>query len=44
MSRKDDEKEFRLRPRKPHAPKSRNEGVVWATAFKRIMQLREDKP
>ena len=37
MSRKDDEKEFRLRPRKPHAPKSRNEGVVWATAFKRIM-------
>ena len=37
MPRKDDEKEFRLRPRKPHAPKSRNEGVVWATAFKRIM-------
>ena len=37
MPRKDDEKEFRLRPRKPHAPRSRNEGVVWATAFKRIM-------
>jgi type IV secretory pathway VirD2 relaxase len=31
-----DEKEFRLRPRKPPAPK-RGEAKVWAVAFKRIM-------
>jgi hypothetical protein len=28
---------FASAPGKPHVSKSRNEGVVWATAFKRIM-------
>jgi len=37
MSRKDDEKEFRLRPRKPHVPKRGGEGAAWSVAFKVIM-------
>ena len=32
-----DEKEFRLRPRKPPAPRRQNEALVWALAFKRVM-------
>ena len=32
-----DEREFRLRPRKPPSPKSQKEPQVWAVAFKRIM-------
>src|SRR5687767_12672637 len=32
-----DEREFRLRPRKPPVPKSQQEPRVWAVAFKRIM-------
>jgi hypothetical protein len=32
-----DEREFRLRPRKPPKPKSQKEPQVWAIAFKRIM-------
>jgi type IV secretory pathway VirD2 relaxase len=37
MSRKSEEKEFRLRPRKPRASKTKNGGAVWATAFKLIL-------
>lgn len=37
MPRKDDEKEFRLRPRKP--PISRNEGAAWSKAFKLLMHF-----
>lgn len=37
MSRKDDEKEFRLLPRKP--PISRNEGAAWSKAFKLLMHF-----
>ena len=33
----DDEREFRLRPRKPAIPKRQNEARVWSLAFKRIM-------
>ena len=32
-----DERDFRLRPRKPPIPKSQKEPQVWAIAFKRIM-------
>jgi type IV secretory pathway VirD2 relaxase len=32
-----DERDFRLRPRKPPIPKSQKEPQVWAVAFKRIM-------
>jgi type IV secretory pathway VirD2 relaxase len=32
-----DERDFRLRPRKPPVPKSQKEPRVWALAFKRIM-------
>src|SRR5580704_18639725 len=32
-----DEKEFRLRPRKPPVPTRQNEPMVWSIAFKRIM-------
>ena len=32
-----DERDFRLRPRKPPKPKSQKEPQVWAVAFKRIM-------
>jgi type IV secretory pathway VirD2 relaxase len=37
MSPSNDEKEFRLRPRKPRVPRNRNDGAVWAMAFKRIL-------
>jgi type IV secretory pathway VirD2 relaxase len=37
MSTSNDEKEFRLRPRKPRVPRNRNDGAVWAMAFKRIL-------
>lgn len=33
----DDEREFRLRPRKPARPPSRNEPTAWAMAFKTVM-------
>src|SRR5215471_20997184 len=36
---KDDEKEFRLRPRKPPRPVTRNEARAWATAFKTVMHF-----
>src|SRR5215831_12243044 len=32
-----DEREFRLRPRKPPVPERRNEARAWSLAFKRIM-------
>ncbi len=37
MANNDDEREFRLRPRKPRAPSSRNDGVVSTPAFKMLM-------
>ncbi len=37
MARKDDEREVRLRPRKPPIP--RNEGAAWAKAFKLLMHF-----
>ena len=33
----DDEKEFRIRPRKPARPSTRNDATAWATAFKTVM-------
>lgn len=33
----DDEREFRLRPRKPAKPRSRNDATAWAMAFKTVM-------
>src|SRR5258708_37288757 len=33
----DDEKEFRLRPRKPARPSTRNDATAWAMAFKTVM-------
>ena len=33
----DDEKEFRLRPRKPARPPTRNDATAWAMAFKTVM-------
>ena len=33
----DDEKEFRLRPRKPAKPSTRNDATAWAMAFKTVM-------
>ena len=36
---KDDEKEFRLRPRKPPRPVTRNDARAWATAFKTVMHF-----
>jgi len=33
----DDEREFRLRPRKPARPPRRNEATTWAMAFKTVM-------
>jgi hypothetical protein len=33
----DDEREFRLRPRKPPVPKQQRQGRAWSLAFKRIM-------
>ena len=35
MARSDDEREFRLRPSKPHV--MRNEGAAWSNAFKLVM-------
>ena len=35
MARTDDEREFRLRPSKPHV--TRNEGASWSNAFKLVM-------
>ena len=37
MANNDDKREFRLRPRKPRAPSSRNDGVVSVPAFKMLM-------
>ena len=37
MSRKDDEKEFRLRPRKSRVPKRGGDGAAWSIAFEVIM-------
>src|SRR5215472_1575823 len=37
MSPSNDEKEFRLCPRKPRVPRNRNDGAAWAMAFKRIL-------
>ena len=37
MSPNTDEKEFRLRPRKPRLPRNGNDGAVWAVVFKRIL-------
>ena len=37
MLRMDDEKEFRIRPRRPRLSRNQNESAVWATAFKRIL-------
>jgi len=37
MANNDDEREFRLRPRKPRAPSSRKDGVVSTPAFKMLM-------
>jgi type IV secretory pathway VirD2 relaxase len=34
-----DEKEFRLRPRKPSTPKGQGEAWAWSLAFKRIMHF-----
>jgi|SRR5579872_2152858 len=34
---RDDEKEFRLRPRKPPRPTARNDATAWAIAFKTVM-------
>jgi type IV secretory pathway VirD2 relaxase len=34
---RDDEKEFRLRPRKPPRPATRNDATAWAIAFKAVM-------
>lgn len=34
---RDDEKEFRLRPRKPPHPTTRNDATAWAIAFKTVM-------
>src|SRR5215472_8970631 len=39
MPRRADEKEFRLRPRRPRVPRNRNDSAVWATAFKRILHF-----
>ena len=36
---KDDEKEFRLRPRKPPRQVTRNDARAWATAFKTVMHF-----
>src|SRR5215470_4638852 len=36
---KDDEKEFRLRPRKPPRQVTRNDAKAWATAFKTVMHF-----
>src|SRR5580658_6275282 len=33
----DDEKDFRLRPRKPPSPQGRNDAVAWSVAFKTVM-------
>ena len=37
MSASNDEREFRLRPRKPRVARNRKDGAVWAMAFKRIL-------
>ncbi len=37
MANNNDEREFRLRPRKPRAPSSRNDGVASMPAFKMLM-------
>ena len=34
---RNDEREFRLRPRKPSIPRTQNEPAAWATAFKTVM-------
>jgi len=34
---RDDEREFRLRPRKPPRPTARNDATAWAIAFKTVM-------
>src|SRR5580692_5473371 len=34
---RDDEKEFRLRPRKPPSPQGRNDAGAWSVAFKTVM-------
>lgn len=34
---RDDEKDFRLRPRKPPRPAGRNDATAWAIAFKTVM-------
>lgn len=34
---RDDEKDFRLRPRQPPRPAARNDATAWATAFKTVM-------
>jgi len=34
---KGDEKDFRLRPRKPAIPQKRNDATAWAVAFKTVM-------
>ena len=34
---RNDEREFRLRPRKPSTPRTQNEPAAWATAFKTVM-------
>ncbi len=34
---RDDEKDFRLRPRKPPRPAARNDATAWAIAFKTVM-------
>jgi type IV secretory pathway VirD2 relaxase len=37
MSRKDDERPVRLRPRKPTVARGRNEGTAWAIGYKLLM-------
>src|SRR3974390_1003535 len=39
MPRGDDEKEFRLRPRKPRVSRNRNDSAVWAIGFKRMLHF-----
>jgi type IV secretory pathway VirD2 relaxase len=34
---RNDERDFRLRPRKPSIPRTQNEPAAWATAFKTVM-------
>src|SRR5580658_10646866 len=34
---RDEEKEFRLRPRKPPSPRGRNDAWAWSVAFKTVM-------